>query len=281
MVLPSITRAGENGFTAVCSQATHGYTRTRLPDNSFKPETYVFGEGGRWDGSLHDKTIDDLPFLKIAGIMAPSLEHQRYLPGKDPAKTDLLIVVYWGTTSGTEDSRLGNGTQRATEAMAAFKNFDPGQVGGGATGAAMSSALEGEMESAFMLNNAENQARDQINFSNAMILGFKTDLERAQLLNHTNYAKDLVEELEANRYFVILKAYDFQLAWKEKKKKLLRVTRFSIRERGHNFGEQLAAMTQNASRFFGQDSNGLVRKTLREGRVELGELKVVGYEPAK
>jgi len=34
------------GITAVSSKAFNGYTRTRLPDGSFKPETYAFGNGG-------------------------------------------------------------------------------------------------------------------------------------------------------------------------------------------------------------------------------------------
>ena len=38
-------------------------------------------------------------------------------------------------------------------------------------------------------------------------------------------------------------------------------------------------MAQNASRFFGQDSNGLIRKNLPDTYITFGEPKVLGYEP--
>jgi hypothetical protein len=39
-------------------------------------------------------------------------------------------------------------------------------------------------------------------------------------------------------------------------------------------------MAQYASRYFGQDSKGLIRKPLRETKVILGDTKVLGYETA-
>ena len=39
---------------------------------------------------------------------------------------------------------------------------------------------------------------------------------------------DLFQEIEQQRYFVVLMAYDFQLMWKAKKHKLLWETRFSV-----------------------------------------------------
>jgi hypothetical protein len=92
--------------------------------------------------------------------------------------------------------------------------------------------------------------------------------------------KDLLEDVEENRYFVVLLAYDFQELWQRKQRKLLWETRFSIRERGHDFGKDLLAMAQYASRYFGQDSSGLIRKPLRDTKVILGDPKVLGYEPA-
>ena len=76
-------------------------------------------------------------------------------------------------------------------------------------------------------------------------------------------------------------AYDFQLTWKQKKHKLLWETRFSIRQRHNDFDKVLAPMTQYASRYFGQDSHGLVRKPLPEGQVKLGEVKVIEIVPGK
>jgi hypothetical protein len=80
---------------------------------------------------------------------------------------------------------------------------------------------------------------------------------------------------------VVLMAYDFPLLWKEKKHKLLWETRFSIRQRHNDFTQQLAAMAQEASRYFGQDSKGLIRERLHDTQVVLGEPKVLGYDPEK
>lgn len=54
---------------------------------------------------------------------------------------------------------------------------------------------------------------------------------------------DLMRELQHNRYFVVLMAYDFQLLWKQKKHKLLWVTHFSISERRNAFDHNLPAIS--------------------------------------
>ena len=95
--------------------------------------------------------------------------------------------------------------------------------------------------------------------------------------------EELIEEIEQNRYFVVLMAYDFQLMWKQKKHKLLWETRFSISERRNQFDKALPVMGQYASRYFGQDSNGLSRTRVPEGQVKVGEPKSLGEvgAPAK
>ena len=106
----------------------------------------------------------------------------------------------------------------------------------------------------------ENRLRDQANMENARILGYDLALQSTQGLELTparNRREELVEEVEDNRYFVVLLAYDFQLMWKQKKPKLFWEARFSISERGNEFDKQLALMALYASRFFGQDSHGL------------------------
>ncbi len=50
--------------------------------------------------------------------------------------------------------------------------------------------------------------------------------------------QDMLNELEHDRYFVILMAYDFQAVWKQKHN-LLWETRFSVRQRGAEFDKEL------------------------------------------
>jgi len=79
----------------------------------------------------------------------------------------------------------------------------------------------------------------------------------------------------------VLMAYDFQQIARNKKHVLLWETRFSIRQHGNNFDEQLGVMADYASRYFGQNSNGLVHTRALKESVKLDELKILGEVPAK
>ena len=99
--VPSPVRAieGIEGVTAVASKVSDDYFRTKLPDGSFQPEYYSFGEGGTWGGQISDATIDKLHFMDVARVIAEPLAGQKYMPARDPNNTKLLIMVYWGTTA--------------------------------------------------------------------------------------------------------------------------------------------------------------------------------------
>ena len=86
----------------------------------------------------------------------------------------------------------------------------------------------------------------------------------------------MIEELEHDRYFVVLMAYDFQAMWKQKQHKLLWETRMSVQQRGVEFDKQLYAMVKNASPYFGQETHGLIRKDMPLGRVNIGDIKTLG-----
>ena len=295
LLAPAALFGDDGGIVAVYSAVSPAYTRTTLPDGSFKSETYAFGEGGSWGGSLNDFTIDKLRFLDLARLIAPTLAGKNYLSGKDPRQTNLLIMVYWGTTSGANDNGGASSSALYQNAHALIPpplpprpkppNGGAGQVGTGDQQEFW--ALEENSWSADaqadMLIHIANRQRDQQNIENAKVLGYLPELTRMADYKGTPREfrqKDLLEDVEENRYFVVLLAYDFQELWQRKQRKLLWETRFSIRERGHDFGKDLLAMAQYASRYFGQDSSGLIRKPLRDTKVILGDPKVLGYEPA-
>lgn len=130
---------------------------------------------------------------------------------------------------------------------------------------------------------AENHTRDEANARNAEMLGYDSEWNEV-MGGLSGPAQDfkkakLVSELEEDRYFVVIMAYDYQLLVKEKMHKLLWETRFSIRQHNHAFNQQLASMAAQASNFFGQDSNGLTHKPLPEGRVEIGGVRNLGDVP--
>ena len=71
----------------------------------------------------------------------------------------------------------------------------------------------------------------------------------------TGYFVDCSENSgrEESRYFGVLLAHDFQAINRQKQRKLLWETRFSLRERRNDFSLQLAAMAQSASRYLGEE----------------------------
>ena len=256
LFIPFAVRGADDAvIAAVASRASSDYVRMRLADGAFHPETYVFGRGGFWSGALRDESIDDMSFMDVARIIAGPLSHKNYLPAKDPKTTKLLIMAYWGSTTRSEF-------------------FGMRSWGGSVRGAAMVQML--------------NRLRSRADFQTANLLGYNSWWEETcvdpvvgapinPIRDHRN--QDMVDEVEDPRYFVVLMAYDFPLLWQQKKHKLLWETRFSIRQRHNDFDKQLAAMAQDASRYFGQDSHGLIHERLPTPRITLGEPKVLDYEP--
>lgn len=241
--LPQPARAAEGaeGMTAVSSEVFKGYTRPKLPDGSVQPEDYAFGNGGSLGGPFPDPTIDKLSFMDVARVIAVPLAEQKYFPAKDPDKTKLLIMLYWGTT-------VTAGRPRGED---------------------------------------DNRIRDHIDYQNSQLLGYDTEgligteyganLELTALRWHR---RDLVAEIEYNRYVVVMMAYDFQSLRSHKVLKPLWETRFSLNQKSNEFDKALPAMARIASRYFGTDSKGLVRTPVPRGDVEVGEPTLIELLPA-
>jgi hypothetical protein len=276
---------GSDGITAVASKTSPDYIRARLPDGSFQPEFYSFGKGGNWGGEIKDATIDSLKFTDVARVIALPLAGQKYIPARDPKTAKLLIMVYWGTTAVPEGADNSTAYANYSNAESTLKiDMNPHVP----EPIAAQNAAISAWSSAMTIVNIENQQRTQADWRNAAMLGYDSEgLIGTEFGNHVKgtglgtYRDDLVAEIEENRYFVVLMAYDFQLLWRQKKHKLLWETRFSIRERNHQFDRDLPAMALYASKYFGQDSHGLVRTAVPLGRVDIGQLKSLGALPEK
>lgn len=262
-------------IVAVATRAFHGYTRTQLPDGSYKPETYAFADGGSWGGGLvAGDSIDELPFRYLAGALAVPMAKRGYVSAKDPANTDLLIFVFWGSTNNTGmrmDSPITRNLQFAMDQMNTVKDAGAGEKG----------AMGNNMETYFIAAAAEQRSRERQDIRKAMLLGFQDELHKAWDLSHTNFMRDYWEDLRADRYFVILKAFDFRLAaGKDHIRKILWEARFSVPRESKDFIDILPSMTSYAAQFFGEDSKGLLRDPLPEVRVILGPMKTVEFEPS-
>jgi hypothetical protein len=269
--------SGITGVEAVSSKVAPDYIRARAADGSFVPEYYSFGKGGNWGGEFRDDTIDKLGFMDIARGIAPSLQSQKYLPATDPKTTKLLIMVYWGTTAVPppyEEDPLYQAYYSALKESQLLLSGIPPQVD--ESNEVLSSGLH--------QLDIENGIRDRLDFKNASMLGYDASglvgTDRGKYLSHTalrNEGLDEREEIESNRYFIVLMAYDFQLMWKTKKHKLLWEARFSINQRHNQFDKALPSMTQYASKYFGQPSNGLVRQRLLDAHVEIGDPTLIQF----
>jgi hypothetical protein len=257
MTAPLAAHAAEGsiGITSVASRVSKDYARTRLSDGTFQPEEYAFGEGGRIDGPFKDPSIDKQTFLEIARILAASLRSQNYIPAKGLNSEELLIMVYWGTTTVPEQL-----------------NLSAGYIGN-----------NGPM---MYLDNVQ---RDLLDRKNAKILGY--DYEKPIESDFGNFTTsagpsallqdELISEIEDSRYFVVLLAYDFPVFRMQNRHKLLWETRISINELHNHFDRALPAMAQYASVYFGRDSHGLLRRRVPEGRIEVGEPRSLGPLPEK
>jgi hypothetical protein len=290
-------------ITSVSSKTSRDYVRTKLADGSFQPESYAFGEGGRIPGTVRDVSIDRLSFMDVAKVIAGPLNSQAYVPTRDPATTKLLILVYWGRTGtpmrgdeSAETQNLQGASGKAADAKNSIAQQEvaaetlrtengPGMVCGhiqsNTTVAQVDDQIDADnaMTGALAMVAAQERSREQQDAANAAVLGY--DDLWAETAGYQSgpfeiRRRDLVEELEQSRYFVVLMAYDFQDMWKHKQHKLLWETRLSIRQRHHAFDRDLSSIVRYASEYFGQDTHGLIRKELPPGRVDVGDVKSLG-----
>jgi hypothetical protein len=268
-----IPAEGTVGITAVSARVSKDYVRTKLRDGTFQPEQYAFGDGGRFDTTFRDASIDKLTFLDVAGVIAGPLSDQNYVPARDIRSEKLLIMIHWGTTNVSDWDSMSPGNfsyQGAENKADEFGSSSP--------------QAKAAIGMANLQLSLENLQRDHTDFKNAQMLGYDSEdligTYYGSTVGNTGFLaahrKELIYEIEERRYFVVLIAYDFQLYLKQKKLKPLWETRFSINEPRNDFTKALPLMAKYASRYFGQQSHGLLRTRVPDGHVTVGAAKSVG-----
>ncbi len=303
MVLLAVTTAqasNERIVTAVFSHTYNGYKRPKEADGSPKREYYALANGSFMPGASVDASIDKIKFPQVAGLTAQFLALRNYRIATDAKQADFLLVITWGKTlpfndasyrantanffNTANEARTAANSLRAAQAAAA----QGGTAGGGPEGAAFTervlaqeaqNALDGEI---FQMKMFEDSRRNANEF-NAKLLGYVEEINRAdtpaQFAGAGTALHDLISDLEDERYFFVISAYDFPTAVKTGQRKLLWATRVSIQAQGNKFNEAAGLMLSKASKYFGQDSGRLIQEFEREGKVHLGDLKFVGVVP--
>jgi hypothetical protein len=295
--LASAPCAPAQNAVAFSTRVRNGYVRKKMPDGSFKVETYAFGEGDDWGGARVDASMDRMKFMDVARVIAVPLAARNYVPTRDQKTTDLLIMVYWGTTRAPEHAsdtymlrmaqdaeRVQNQTAEATNDALSQSGAPHGNPGDVKVAKINQAAADADFRAALEGLQAEDQRRENNDAKTVALLGFdswwlKTE-EASGGGERALRKKDMLDELEEDRYFVVLMAYDFQ-AMTRKQSKLLWEAHISIREHSNEFDKRLLAMVSEAAPFFGADSGGLQHLILPEGKVEVGTVKSLGVVDGK
>ena len=280
----SLPAADELVTTAVFSRTYHGYRREKLPDGSFKRERYAISNAGALPGTVRDTSLDKVSFPKLAGMLAEQLGRQNYFLARDSKSADLLLVVHWARTIPFNEVNFKGNVNQAAQSLGALKNLQAS--GGGAVnmeGVAADSYVADQFEADMLRLMMDNRARRLDDERNAVLLGYMQDVNQVDDIRRDvgfgDAYDDLMTDVEEARYYVIVEAYDFRATVREKRPTLQWITRISIRSPGTNFGDKVAGMLANASRYFGQASGHLVREKEKEGQVTIGESKVVNEAP--
>jgi hypothetical protein len=277
----SITgQVGGASLTAVYSRASKDYVRVQRADGSFEPETYVFKEGGNFGGPRVDKTMDLLNFNDITGVISKPLLDMSYVPSDDRGGTKLLILVYWGVTVVPDDINPKDSRESTTLAAAADRNLSRANEFSGTS----EGAVAGQQAATFLFDSgtdAQMEAAQDAHADarNANLLGYTDEIMRMKA--HDPNLNILQSEIEADRYYVVLLAYDYQAASRFGIHRLLWETRFSIPETGNDFGKAFPMMASIAGKYFGLDSHGLIHHNLADTNVEIGDTKSLGAVPEK
>lgn len=268
-------------ITSVHSKVLNGYKRAKNKDGSFQREYYALSIGGHLSGTLRDSSIEKVELPQLVGVLGQALAQQNYHLARDSKSAELLLLVNWGKTIPDQNTNHVAAMNDLSRAL-----FPPPEPPSGADnpfddgGARVT--FTPETEALFVELQMFRTMREQAFESNARLLGYIDAVN--QVVDRVPKAgddvlNDLIGDLEEPRYYLFVSAYDFREMVERKNRKLLWATRVSIRAPGNAFHKDFAAMLAKASKHFGQDSGGLLRRYDPRGRVDIGDIEVIGMTP--
>ncbi len=270
--VPASLPASDRDVIAVSATAVKVYVRATDPAGRPLSESYVLGEGHFFGGHTADRGLDRTTFADITKTLAGNLAKQNYFPAKSAEDASLLLLVHWGTTEIYEDPQRDFNVAAAQAAASAFSAAQS------ANGLADPTTLNFELNA---LATAQASVQGAIN-RNAVLLGYERNLMRERREWAPTTAEiTMSNELNEERYFVIVLAYDRRTMTKEHKSKPLWITRLSIRSPGNNFTGALPVLSQAGSEVFGRQVDELIKVKVSDprGTVTLRELEIRGVVP--
>lgn len=267
VVAPAHARRSD--AVTISATSAPGYVRPTDEKGKPLPESYVFFEGEYLGGGTADGSLDRMTFDTLTRTLAVNLAAQEYYPTKDAASANLLIRVFWGATLIHDDPQRALAMEALNTALGEYS----------ATYAATETGDTGDINVAMEQIGVGQETAESVAMRNAALLGYRRALDRlSRKAMPTPEEITLRTELSEERYFVVLMAYDYQFMRREKKPKLLWVTRLSMRGPGNNFTEALPALALAGAEVFGRSLPDLQRVRVNERKVEviMSDLKVLG-----
>lgn len=274
-------------LVVIRSTAEEAYEKSRWANGVRRRETYVFTPGKFIPGESYDRSLERASFDSIVRVLATDLQKQDYLPSPSIPAADLLLVVHWGATARVEQSydleaKSFDTVRELNEEYVAQKEFEETAAQNGDFMPAAVSGLGGieQRIDAEISSLHQNQlSTDFGSESTARLLGLSQALNREQkTLMYSDHYRALFEMTKEERYFLIVMAYDFPLLRTKGKLKRHWVIRASIRSAGVNFRQAVDRISVVAGNYFGTRQEDVLfdRRTERTGRVDIGEVTVLG-----
>ncbi len=250
---------GRHVTVMVDSIATEAYQKTQANRGPDDIETYHVMQGQFFGGAIKDKSLERISFQNVVDTLAKSLAKRNYLPAKDTSQGDLLLVVHHGVTTVEEDWNDLMGITSLDDEAAANGDLALNDQG----------SLEVTPDYSTM-PSSNYSARE-----NANLLGFSRQLRKPNLTPSEEY--DLLSDLDEERYFIIVMAYDLHALRETHKFVFQWSTRFSMRSPGTNFEEAHLALSRAGAPYFGTHLDNLAQETAKFGNtdVKIGELEVI------
>ena len=279
----------------VIARADPEYIQGRLTaDGQPRPETYVFMEGRHYPGQTVDRTMERMTFREIVGTLAPELARRRYLPGPSATESDLLLIVHWGTTRpkiGVREMTAQPTTEvdRDRLMVETMKEFGmPVEIESNFSGLPDSlqlpdgHAFNQDQEFDRLDKLTDELGQQMRRGDNVTLLGYADDLHRLGKRAWTGeIERSLRHDLNSERYFVIVRAYDLKgRTASVPKNRPVWTMHLNISSPGNNFRTAMTRMSVAASHYAGLNNGepATVRVTGQEtrGTVTLAPLVILG-----
>jgi len=258
----------------VDSEASSIYNEHKESENGETYETYVFIKGNFYGGDISDKSLRNVTFEELVGTIGDSMKQRNFYPSASADQGDLLVVVHYGLMSVPQD--LGDLFQLDMDDPYGEQPFDEDDEEGDEE-QIVQDPLINDTYFNDLKRLTELSHNNQAGMSNIK-LGIGRALKRRNITTAEEF--DLRAELEAERYFIILMAYDYKKLRSTKKQELLWTTRFSVPSLGTNFEDAYPALARAASSYYGSnlDKYATTSTHFGTGSVDIRTLKTVGIE---